>query len=71
MNKHYKNELATAESMLTDAVFKCFGNGCAKEHSFREFFEADCCEASKREHTLVLSFNIFIVEISREALWAG
>ena len=55
MNKRHKNELATAESMLTDAVFKCPLNGCATELSFSEFFDGECCEASKREKILDLS----------------
>ena len=44
MNKRFENELATAESMLTDAVFKCPAKKCASKLSFREFFDGECCK---------------------------
>ena len=55
MNKFCKNELATAESMLTDAVFKCPAKICASKLSFSEFFDGECCEAPKRAKILDLS----------------
>jgi len=49
MNKHHKNELATAKSMLTDAVFKCPAEKCASKLSFSEYLDGECCEGIKRE----------------------
>jgi len=43
-NELYKDELATAESMLLDAVFKCPAGKCASKLSFSEFFDGECCD---------------------------
>lgn len=55
MNKNHEDELATAESMLTDAIFKCPAKNCASKLSFSEFFDGDCCNELK----LGLSFQKF------------
>jgi hypothetical protein len=55
MNKNHEDELATAESMLTDAIFKCPAKNCASKLSFSEFFDGECCEAAKRKKILDLS----------------
>jgi len=44
MKKNHEDELATAESMLTDAIFKCPAKNCASKLSFSEFFDGMCCK---------------------------
>jgi len=44
MKKNHEDELATAESMLTDAIFKCPAKNCASKLSFSEFFDGRCCK---------------------------
>jgi len=65
--KYYNDKLATAESMITDAVFKCPAGECASKLSFQEYFAEECCEASERKRLLVLSLNIlFILKIYKK-----